>query len=104
MAVDLLVFGPHPDDLEIGLGGTIAHHAARGLRVVALFGSTAPALGFAPAGEGHVVLCRNEPCQPCTLHGRASCPRRHFRCMEGIGAGEVAAALTPLAGGPARDE
>ena len=26
-------FGPHPDDLEIGLGGTIAHHAARGLRV-----------------------------------------------------------------------
>jgi bacillithiol biosynthesis deacetylase BshB1 len=33
MTVDLLVFGPHPDDLEIGLGGTIAHHAARGLRV-----------------------------------------------------------------------
>jgi N-acetylglucosamine malate deacetylase 1 len=33
MAVDLLVFGPHPDDLEIGLGGTIAHHASRGLRV-----------------------------------------------------------------------
>jgi N-acetylglucosamine malate deacetylase 1 len=33
MALDLLVFGPHPDDLEIGLGGTIAHHAARGLLV-----------------------------------------------------------------------
>jgi N-acetylglucosamine malate deacetylase 1 len=33
MAVDLLVFGPHPDDLEIGLGGTIAHHAAHGLHV-----------------------------------------------------------------------
>ena len=33
MAVDLLVFGPHPDDLEIGLGGTIARHAALGLRV-----------------------------------------------------------------------
>jgi bacillithiol biosynthesis deacetylase BshB1 len=31
--VDLLVFGPHPDDLEIGLGGTIARHAARGFRV-----------------------------------------------------------------------
>ena len=30
---DLLVFGPHPDDLEIGLGGTIARHAAEGLRV-----------------------------------------------------------------------
>ena len=31
--VDLLVFGPHPDDLEIGLGGTIALHAALGFRV-----------------------------------------------------------------------
>jgi len=31
--VDLLVFGPHPDDLEIGLGGTIARHAVLGHRV-----------------------------------------------------------------------
>jgi bacillithiol biosynthesis deacetylase BshB1 len=30
MSIDLLVFGPHPDDLEIGLGGTIARHAAEG--------------------------------------------------------------------------
>ena len=30
MSVDLLVFGPHPDDVEIGLGGTIAKHAALG--------------------------------------------------------------------------
>ena len=28
--IDVLAFGPHPDDLEIGLGGTIARHAARG--------------------------------------------------------------------------
>jgi bacillithiol biosynthesis deacetylase BshB1 len=32
-AVDLLVFGPHPDDLEIGLGGTIAKQSAHGHRV-----------------------------------------------------------------------
>ena len=31
--VDLLVFGPHPDDIEIGLGGTVARHAALGLQV-----------------------------------------------------------------------
>jgi bacillithiol biosynthesis deacetylase BshB1 len=31
--VDLLVFGPHPDDLEIGAGGTVAKHASMGLRV-----------------------------------------------------------------------
>jgi bacillithiol biosynthesis deacetylase BshB1 len=33
MSVDLLVFGPHPDDIEIGLGGTVARHAAAGHRV-----------------------------------------------------------------------
>ena len=31
--VDVLVFGPHADDIELGLGGTIARHAAEGLRV-----------------------------------------------------------------------
>jgi bacillithiol biosynthesis deacetylase BshB1 len=31
--VDLLAFGPHPDDIELGLGATVALHAARGLRV-----------------------------------------------------------------------
>lgn len=33
MSLDLLVFGPHPDDLEIGLGGTIARHVAAGSSV-----------------------------------------------------------------------
>jgi len=28
--LDLLAFGPHPDDLEIGLGGALAKHAALG--------------------------------------------------------------------------
>jgi bacillithiol biosynthesis deacetylase BshB1 len=31
--VDLLVFGPHPDDIEIGMGATVARHAALGDRV-----------------------------------------------------------------------
>jgi N-acetylglucosamine malate deacetylase 1 len=31
--VDLLVFGPHPDDIEIGFGGSVALHAALGFRV-----------------------------------------------------------------------
>ena len=31
--LDLLVFGPHPDDLEIGLGGTIARQSSLGHRV-----------------------------------------------------------------------
>jgi len=33
MGVDLLVFGPHPDDLEIGAGGTIARHVESGSTV-----------------------------------------------------------------------
>ncbi len=67
--------------------------AARGCTVVALFGSTSPVLGFAPAGEGHIVLCRNLSCQPCTLHGRERCPLGHHACMMGITVDEV---LTPL--------
>jgi bacillithiol biosynthesis deacetylase BshB1 len=31
--VDLLVFGPHPDDIEIGLGGIVARHSATGCPV-----------------------------------------------------------------------
>ncbi len=31
--LDLLAFGPHPDDIEIGMAGTIALHAAAGYRV-----------------------------------------------------------------------
>src|SRR6185436_11340233 len=31
--VDLLAFGPHPDDVEIGIGGTVAKHVALGHRV-----------------------------------------------------------------------
>jgi bacillithiol biosynthesis deacetylase BshB1 len=33
MSIDLLVFGPHPDDIEIGLGGTVARHTAAGHQV-----------------------------------------------------------------------
>jgi N-acetylglucosamine malate deacetylase 1 len=32
-AVDILAFGPHPDDIEIGIGATVAKHAALGHRV-----------------------------------------------------------------------
>ena len=30
MALDLLAFGPHPDDAELGIGGTLARHNAAG--------------------------------------------------------------------------
>ncbi|MGG1618718.1 bacillithiol biosynthesis deacetylase BshB1 [Paenibacillus sp. NRS-1782] len=33
MTLDILIFGAHADDAEIGMGGTIAKHTAAGLRV-----------------------------------------------------------------------
>ncbi len=32
-SLDILIFGAHPDDAEIGMGGTIAKHTAAGYRV-----------------------------------------------------------------------
>jgi len=42
--IDILAFGPHPDDIEIGLGGTIARHASAG-HAVGLCDLTAGELG-----------------------------------------------------------
>jgi len=56
--VDLLAFGPHPDDLEIGLGGTIAHHAALGL-TVALCDLTAGEMGSNGTVESRLAESEN---------------------------------------------
>jgi len=44
MSIALLVFGPHPDDIEIGLGATVARHTAAG-HAVGLCDLTAGELG-----------------------------------------------------------
>jgi len=63
--------------------------AAAGVRVTSVFGSTHPALGFAPAGAGHRVLCAELACQPCTLHGRERCPLGHHDCVRRIEVDQV---------------
>lgn len=67
--------------------------AALGAPVVALFGPTVGAFGFAPAGGHARVLERTLACRPCSLHGTATCPRSHFRCMLDIPIEEVLAAV-----------
>jgi bacillithiol biosynthesis deacetylase BshB1 len=57
-AVDLLVFGPHSDDLEIGLGGTIAKHVAEGHRV-GLCDLTRAELSSNGTPEGRLVEAAN---------------------------------------------
>lgn len=55
---------------------------ARGVPVVALFGPTTPAQGFAPYTERAVVVEENLPCRPCGRHGHNKCPEKHFLCMK----------------------
>jgi bacillithiol biosynthesis deacetylase BshB1 len=63
MPLDLLAFGAHPDDIEIGLGGCVARHTAEG-KVVGMCDLTAGELGsngtpaqrLEEANEAAVVL------------------------------------------------
>jgi heptosyltransferase-2 len=50
--------------------------------VAAIFCSTLPAFGFGPLSDTSAVFETDEVlnCRPCGLHGRRSCPRKHFRC------------------------
>lgn len=75
-------------------------HIAVAMRtpVVALFGATVPAFGFAPRGEYDVVIERNGlPCRPCSIHGGNSCPIKTFECMVSIEPAKVAAVVERIA-------
>jgi heptosyltransferase II len=69
--------------------GTMHLAACLGVPVVALFGSTEPAL-TGPLGDGHTVLRHPVDCSPCF---KRECPI-DFRCMKAISAEEVVQALT----------
>ncbi len=70
-------------------------HIAVAARVptVAIFGPTTRELGFFPYGSGHVVLEKDLPCRPCSLHGQDRCPLEHFQCMKLITPEEVFTAV-----------
>lgn len=70
--------------------------AAVGTPVVAIFGPTTPALGFAPRIRASEIVERALECRPCHKHGPKVCPLGHFRCMREIGAGEVLSAAERL--------
>ncbi len=72
-------------DLFIGNDSGLTHLASgRGCRVVVLYGSTTPSLGFEPWGPHTVVEVSSLPCRPCHPHGRRSCPLGHFKCMRDL--------------------
>lgn len=71
--------------------GTMHLAALLGVRTVAIFGSTEPAL-TAPLGQGHEVLRVHVDCSPCFLR---ECPR-DFRCMSAIREDDVVQAALRL--------
>jgi heptosyltransferase-2 len=54
--------------------------------VTAVFCSTSPDFGFGPLSERSFVVETREKlsCRPCGVHGRKSCPQKHFSCAYGI--------------------
>jgi heptosyltransferase-2 len=68
-------------DLLISNDSAPVHIAeSRGTPVIAIFGPTVPAFGFAPS-KGAVCEVKGLSCRPCAIHGGRRCPKRHFRCM-----------------------
>ena len=52
--------------------------------VTAVFLSTVPAFGFTPLSDDYRIVETREAldCRPCGLHGKAACPKGHFKCAE----------------------
>lgn len=70
---------------------------AVGTPVVAIFGPTVPAFGFAPAGPHDVVVeVHDVACRPCAIHGGPRCPIGTFVCMEALRPGMVLDALETM--------
>jgi heptosyltransferase-2 len=68
-----------------------------GTPVVAIFGATVPAFGFAPTGpRDRVMGIDGLSCRPCGIHGGDVCPVGSFACMNGISAGEVHRAVRSI--------
>jgi len=68
--------------------GTMHLAALLGVPIIAIFGSTEPAL-TGPVGSRHVVVRHHVECSPCFLR---ECPI-DFRCMKSVGVEEVRTAV-----------
>ncbi|MCG3167632.1 MAG: Lipopolysaccharide core heptosyltransferase RfaQ [Bacteroidia bacterium] len=59
--------------------------------VTAVFCSTVPEFGFGPLSNKSFIAQTKEKltCRPCGLHGKISCPEKHFDCAESIKPEEI---------------
>ena len=56
---------------------------------IALFGPTHPAFGFGPLALNSLIIQKDLPCRPCSIHGQKQCPLQHHACMQTIQPQEV---------------
>ncbi len=54
--------------------------------VTAFYCSTVPSFGFGPLSDDSTVIQVDEEltCRPCGLHGKKTCPKKHFKCGHNI--------------------
>jgi D,D-heptose 1,7-bisphosphate phosphatase len=78
--------------LTISNDSALAHISSSvGTPVIALFGPTHPVLGFAPRGLNDIIMQVDEPCRPCSLHGKRACYRDRQYCFQRIEVDQVLA-------------
>ncbi len=56
-------------------------------KIFSVWGSTEKSLGFAPyQNSNNTIIIENNQlkCRPCHKHGNASCPKKHFKCMQNL--------------------
>jgi len=63
--------------------------------VAAVFCSTVTGFGFGPQSDKSFVIETKEylKCRPCGLHGKTTCPEKHFKCASTINAIQLLKAL-----------
>ena len=59
--------------------------AASSTPIILIYGSTDSSFGFYPlTSKNNIIEITGLDCRPCTDHGRDSCPKTHFKCMNDI--------------------
>lgn len=93
-----------------GADAVIAHdsaamHMAVAFRrpLVSVWGGTVPEFGMGPVlgrqfVPSRVVQVQGLACRPCSKHGRSSCPKGHFACMEAQDVVQIARLAREVAG------
>lgn len=82
------------DVLISGDTGMMHIGAALGVRMINIFGSTHPILGYTPhygnlENKSQIIQVSGLKCRPCTKQGRKDCPKGHFKCMNDVNVDEI---------------